>query len=232
MIRFGYKPSPAHAPKLGGSPLSLISMLPQASMLPNLGDVYDQLSTSTCVSQASAKCIEIATGKRVSRLAINSAAHIQGGESLIELTDDGVMPSDAVAAMANVGVCLEERWPFDETRVLEPAPWDVIQADVRVTGWARLSTRDDVKAHIASGRAVMCGGPVDQAYMDYRSGVYQGMSGPSLGGHMQTIVAYNGMAWRLMNSWGTSFGEQGFAWVAESWLFGGQVSDFYALEAT
>lgn len=66
-------------------------------------------------------------------------------------------------------------------------------------------------------RALVCTMLVYQSFMNYVSGVYRKLStlDPYLGGHMMCIVGYDDAkgAWLVRNSWGTGWGEQGYAWV-------------------
>lgn len=71
--------------------------------------------------------------------------------------------------------------------------------------------------------AIMNGGPVEasfsvyQDFMSYSSGVYQHKSGSLLGGHAVKIVGWgnsNGTPyWIIANSWGTSWGLNGYFWM-------------------
>jgi cathepsin B len=84
--------------------------------------------------------------------------------------------------------------------------------------------------------AIMAGGPVQTAFtvyqdfMSYKSGVYVHKSGSELGGHAVKIIGWGVSGstnyWIVANSWGTSWGLQGFFWIA----FGqcGIDSDAYA----
>jgi cathepsin B len=59
---------------------------------------------------------------------------------------------------------------------------------------------------------------VYQDFMNYKSGVYKHVSGNVLGGHAVKIVGWgqeNGTNyWICANSWGTSWGENGFFRIA------------------
>ena len=231
----GWIPDPAHAPIFGGNAtrvaLAMRGGISPASASIPFGEVFDQGQSGSCVAQASAKCLELVTGVRPSRLAIYEAARVRGGQSIEALRDVGCIPALAVEAMTLEGVSAEERWAFDPAKVLKATPWDVLRADVKVGGWAKLEGPDQVRAALASGHPVMFGMPVDEAFESYAGGLYPGRSGASLGGHMQTIVGYSSDAFRVLNSWGTGWGHGGCSWIAEAYLFGGEPSDFYVLGA-
>lgn len=202
--------------------------------------VFDQARTSSCFSQAAATCIQVCLRLRgiidtPSRLAIYAMGRVVGGADAFALPDEGTVPMFGVEAMAKWGICSEIFWPWDPVLINEPVPWDVIKdaAEFVVTGWQKLGLdKDAVKLAITSGYPVMFGMPVDQAYEEYTSGIYGGVTGKILGGHMQTIVGYDGDVFNVLNSWGASFGESGYSKMPSSWLFAGQCSDFYALESS
>ena len=73
-------------------------------------------------------------------------------------------------------------------------------------------------------QAIVSGGPVQAAFsvyqdfMHYTSGVYKHVSGSLLGGHAIEIVGFgvtpdNVQYWIVKNSWGTSWGNQGYFWI-------------------
>lgn len=237
----GYLPDPPLAPRVGGRGIMrLTDPAPPKydALLPLLGTPFDQGSTSSCVAQAAAKCIEVSTrlaGAPIipSRRAIYAMGRVRGGDIAFRLSDVGTIPSAAVTAMDDWGVLAETEWPWNEN-VNEPLPWDIIQAatSARVMGWEKLdATEGSVKHALASGYPVMFAMPVDEAYENYSGGVYERLSGPELGGHMQTLVGYDGAVMNVLNSWGTSWGDSGQSLILSSFLFSGACSDFYALEA-
>ena len=67
---------------------------------------------------------------------------------------------------------------------------------------------------------------VDDAFYSLRSGqVYDRKAGQNYGGHAMTLVGYDDSkrspngdvgAFKLINSWGTSWGERGYGWISYS----------------
>ncbi|KAF0983960.1 hypothetical protein FDP41_007875 [Naegleria fowleri] len=66
---------------------------------------------------------------------------------------------------------------------------------------------------------IQTGFTVYRDFMSYKSGVYHHVSGEALGGHAVKIVGYgvdsvsNKKYWIVANSWGTSWGMNGFFWI-------------------
>ena len=89
-----------------------------------------------------------------------------------------------------------------------------------------------IKSSLAEGRPVVFGMNVNQAFMDYRGGVFRATTGRNLGGHAMALVGYDDSrgAFRVLNSWGTRWGEGGYAWVAYQ-TFSALTEDVWALEA-
>ncbi|HBS05907.1 MAG TPA: hypothetical protein DEA96_13140 [Leptospiraceae bacterium] len=85
---------------------------------------------------------------------------------------------------------------------------------------------DAVKAELANGNPVVFGIAVDDAFYSLRSGqVYDRKAGQNYGGHAMTLVGYDDSkrspngdvgAFKLINSWGTSWGERGYGWISYS----------------
>lgn len=80
-----------------------------------------------------------------------------------------------------------------------------------------LDTDADVKSHIASGFPVVIGMMVDEGFQRLRgSTIYTAPSGAELGGHAMVVTGYDDsrQAFKVLNSWGTGWGENGFGWIS------------------
>lgn len=80
-----------------------------------------------------------------------------------------------------------------------------------------------IKSELARGNLIVFGIPIDKSFYNYRGGVYATRSGKNFGGHALTLVGYNDSlrasngdrgAFRLINSWGTRWGEKGYGWIS------------------
>ncbi len=73
-----------------------------------------------------------------------------------------------------------------------------------------------VKTTLAEGVPVVGGFTVYENFHSYRGGIYNKTEGRALGGHAMCIVGYddNLNAFRIVNSWGTHWGEKGFLWLS------------------
>eukprot|EP01028_Stygiella_incarcerata_P002654 TRINITY_DN14_c0_g1_i2.p2 TRINITY_DN14_c0_g1~~TRINITY_DN14_c0_g1_i2.p2 ORF type:complete len:422 (-),score=59.80 TRINITY_DN14_c0_g1_i2:150-1415(-) len=121
--------------------------------------------------------------------------------------------------MQNSGVCDETCWPYASGTGSVPA----CRTTCTDGSAMKLYKCSDVKhpADVASMQTeIMTNGPVEvafevyQDFMSYSGGVYQHVSGSFLGGHAIKALGWgveNGKAyWLCANSWGTSWGLDGF----------------------
>ncbi|TGK81611.1 cysteine protease [Leptospira noumeaensis] len=100
----------------------------------------------------------------------------------------------------------------------------------KIKSFSRLNYKnpDEIKRVLAGKNVVMVGMIIDDAFYKVKgSAVYDENSGQSYGGHAMTIVGYDDDkksksgkkgAFKLQNSWGTSWGDKGFGWVSYSML--------------
>jgi C1A family cysteine protease len=73
-----------------------------------------------------------------------------------------------------------------------------------------------VKTALAEGFPVVGGFTIYENFHSYKGGVYDNPEGTISGGHAMCIVGYddNIGAFRIVNSWGTWWGEKGFIWLS------------------
>jgi hypothetical protein len=90
--------------------------------------------------------------------------------------------------------------------------------DFRIDNWLRfnLLAIDDMKSQLAKGDPIIIGMSVDTTFDQVRgSDVYAGRQAQSYP-HAMTIVGYDErkQGFKVINSWGTSWGDGGFGWIA------------------
>lgn len=90
----------------------------------------------------------------------------------------------------------------------------------RIDGWAFVDpdSFDIIKGAIADGNPVVFGIKVSESFVKHHgNGVYSRQpTEESLGGHAMVLVGYDDdrQAFRLQNSWGQNWGDQGHAWIS------------------
>lgn len=139
---------------------------------------------------------------------------------------DGTYFSWALDRLQRVGAATWSQMPYRdwECTSIPSAQADAQAASFRIRSWGTLRTLEDVKAQLANRRPVLAGIMVYPALerLGGTNPVYSDYSGASLGGHAVTLVGYDddryGGAFKVMNSWGTGFGDGGFFWLPYSAL--------------
>lgn len=90
----------------------------------------------------------------------------------------------------------------------------------------------DVKSHIATGFPVVIGMMIDDGFKAIRGDqIYYGPSGQEGGGHAMVVTGYDDSrgAFKVMNSWGTGWGNGGFGWISYS-AFKRRVKEAYSAQ--
>lgn len=203
--------------------------------------VRDQGGTSSCVGQALAAAIEICAAIAGQACEISaSGCYVFGVEAERPtyrgaLDDDGSFPRLVMAAAQTRGVLPESARPFSEENVVKrPVHGELLEAfDARglryfridATGKARI---DAIKDALRRGYGLLFGTNVSAEYQRNRGEVVTAM-GPSIGGHMQAIVAVRGDTVRILNSWGEDWGDLGFANFSAACFAELPISDLYAV---
>ncbi len=209
----------------------------------------DQGDSSSCVGQAIGKAIHVRLRKlgvfdmEPSCLGIYTTARRIGlANPASKLEDEGCYPRDAMKGINLIGVSKEEAWPFDLARVNAELPFDVLQGAARfsVFSWYRIdawgaSRPSAVAQALSKGYPVVFGMELWEAFFDYREGTITGVVGKDSGGHMMLIVGYRTrfdgkMEFLLLNSWGTTWGEAGYAWLHEDLVANQRASDFNVIQ--
>lgn len=160
------------------------------------------------------------------------------GDPQGRLADVGAQPADVVDGMRTFGVVPETAWPGDDPTVIN-APCDLFALELattfRVDQIAPIEDAGDtrctaMRTALAAGFPVGVGMCVDALFESWAGGmVYDGPTGPSLGGHAVRICGYRPGAFLLVNSWGAMWGDAGCAWVSDAFIGSGAVFDPYIL---
>lgn len=149
--------------------------------------------------------------------------------------DQGSLPSDALQLIVDSGAATLSTMPYNDVD-FSTQPGTDARSEAgyyKAASFAAVRSLDMVKRSLASRTPVTIGIDVYDS-LNYLSGsgsVYSNYAGASLGGHAVTIVGYDdnafGGAFKVINSWGTEWGDGGFFWLPYSGL--GVVSQAYVL---
>lgn len=144
-----------------------------------------------------------------------------------KLRDQGVTSlRDLCVGFQKYGNCPETLWPYDESQVNtmpSQASFD-FAANHKIKNFYELDgTAGELTTCLAAGFPVMCGIPIFESFMS--TGPDGLVPNPTYndepeGGHAVAICGYdlNQKLWLMRNSWGTSWGQQGYFQITFDYL--------------
>lgn len=208
--------------------------------------VRDQRSTSMCVGFTIARLLDVRarvlkTPLQVypSAQGIYSAARARSAAGpTVPLEDTGCAPRDAAQSLTEIGWCGEDVIPFDPAAVNDRMTWSEFRdaSDVRMTGYYKITSDgeerwDDLRRALSQGFPVGIGVEVDTAFENWGgSGVLDTPAVSTLGGHMLPILGYDGETVTGPNSWGTSWGAQGWFRASKAWVLDSRAGDLIVVD--
>lgn len=208
--------------------------------------ISDQGSLSSCVANAVCDALEILIGLedpakvvQLSRLMTYWNARVRSQSTS---TDDGTYIRDAIDSLHTLGVCPEDAWPYVTANVFAQPPIRAYQKSIdnKIESYYRIdgvgTTRCDTIEHaIRSNHPCVFAAPVSDEYTKYFRGDGRVWSETKtyVGYHAQIItgVRYvNGARqFKVRNSWGPSWGDNGHTWFAEDYAGSTLCNDFWVL---
>jgi hypothetical protein len=212
--KFGLIPSPrdfdSHGP---ASQLFEAGMsAPPLRACPPTGDVLLQVDQD-CVANAGADAqfdrlrAQGSLGEMPSRRWGYYGARKEGG---FLGQDHGCMPGDWVASQNERGWCSERWWAY-EGGPFDAPPDEAFQHAADQVGQLKMHRVSDgleLRQGLSTGLTAMAGMVVDQAFRDYRGGVWSFDGRGGVGRHMVRLVGYEagGAVYWGKNSWGVGWG--------------------------
>ncbi len=152
--------------------------------------------------------------------------------------DNGSYIWDALSLVVNKGAASLETAPYIQNDYYSQPTPNAFQeaARFKAARWARVSNLQQIKAALAHRNPVVVGIDVyaELSYLYgpnsvYRPNVFSGR----LGGHAVTLVGYDDNrydgAFKVINSWGTSWGDQGYFWLPYDTLRSNVLRESYVL---
>lgn len=215
---------------------------PSASLAGFVPSVLDQGATESCVAHA------IAQGMLVAHRALGHDAQLPSRRFLYwnargyhggELVDAGTFLRTCMRGAVRFGAPDESHCAWDPKLVNRSPGWGAYRMafdGAGLHGYNRLlddETRlDDIRRAIASQVPVAFGTNVSEAFKSFSGTgtVTHPASSAVVGGHAMLVVGYDGDRFRICNSWGRYWGDNGFAWLSESYLAWSETRDLWALD--
>jgi Cysteine protease len=127
--------------------------------------------------------------------------------------------TDGLDIIQDQGVCVWDDMPYTDVSCdLYPNTFQLQQAaNYKVASYTRLSINlDAFKDQLAAGKPIVVGGPVYRQFYYLGYDEIQTTTRRNYGGHCYCVVGYDDSrnAFLVMNSWGTSWGTDGFGWIS------------------
>lgn len=136
----------------------------------------------------------------------------------------GTRISDALNLLRHDGIASLADFPYDPRRcsVLPDTQVETQAQSFRIEDWRAIDTSsagalDDIKGQIARGDPVVFGMNVPLQFHTLKADeVFDDIQSNPRFGHAMVIVGYSEarQAFRIMNSWGTDWADNGFGWVS------------------
>lgn len=211
-----------------GAPGSGPTLPSSVDLTPSFPTPGDQGQQGSCVGWATAYAIKSYFEKRDMGWDLSRREHVFSPAFVFNAIAlpgcNGSYFNQALDRMKDVGAATWDKMPYtDQECTSQPSTSANAQApSYRIQSWGTLRTVDDMKAQLANHRPVLLGIQVYPAFnrLSGSSAVYNDFSGSSGGGHAVAIVGYDdnsyGGAFKVINSWGTGWGDQGFFWFPYS----------------
>jgi len=210
----------------------------------NCSPVQDQGELGSCTGNAIASALEFLDKKAGRKYYDYSRLFIYYNERVLENTvnsDAGAEIRDGIKTVNKTGCCYESLWPYIiENYTKKPPVTAYTQAKTHLyTKYQRLCTVDQYKSCLASGYPFVFGFTVYESFesdMVAKTGVVS-MPAPNeniLGGHAVLAVGYddNTQRFTVQNSWGTTWGQNGFFTIPYDYLGNTDLADdFWVIKA-
>lgn len=134
--------------------------------------------------------------------------------------DGGCSLPDALNLLHERGAATLADMPYDASdyRRQPDARASAAAKRYRIDYWRQVNVSDllEVKAQLNAGYPVVIGAEVDEGFVQAGAGmVWKASTGRSTGGHAMVLVGYDDRrhAFKLLNSWGRSWGDRGYGWI-------------------
>lgn len=216
-------------------------------IIPEYTPISNQGRAGTCVANTMCDGLETLLGLehgrgnvvQLSRRHLYWIARYTHGATGIDM---GTHLHAAAWQMQEVGVMPEKYFPYSDKgkdlTVSPPLESYSMASENRVKGHFRIVTHrqgrlDDCEQSIRSNHPVAFGTVVTDSFRKYKSGVFHRPSDASKGSHAMLMVGVRHrdgrreFMWR--NSWGTSFGINGYIWVDEDYVTWSATRDLWML---
>jgi C1A family cysteine protease len=198
-----------------------ITPLPNVvDLRPDCPTAFDQGNLSSCVACAVVGCVGyqdgLTTGPDMSQLFTYYNARLIDGDPG---SDNGTYVKSAIQAVKVAGLAPDHDWPYDEAKVcVEPSEKAYDEAkQYPIESYEKLTYGYDMRVCLARGVPFTGGIRVYESFMDVTSDLVPeiGANESEVGLHAVMFCGYDidRNLFLIRNSWGPTWGKDGFAWL-------------------
>jgi len=137
--------------------------------------------------------------------------------------DSGQYLRDGARVLKKIGISPESLCPYDYRKFNEKpgifaygfARW------WKIKSYQKCYDIQSIKSELAEGNPVVFGVGVTKSFLRNRNGeIKEIQNDPYAGGHAMVFIGYDEdkQAFELINSWGTLWGKNGYAWMPYGWF--------------
>lgn len=249
MPKLGYRPDAHDARDFDAEEkLGAAVPPPSADLRPLVLGILDQGGLNACVAHAILQAVRMSQarqgaavpvlGSRMFGYYLSRAYHHEAA------SDSGTFLRTFFAALNKFGFCPEAAFPYDDgaeafkkmppaeafRQALDQASPTVYRR-ITTTGAARVN---DIKRALAAGFPVCFGTDVSAAFVANQQGsgpIMPPTGEPIAGGHALVTCGYRGDDFDVPNSWGTSWGQEGYCTLGADYLAWDETRDIWLVEA-
>jgi Papain family cysteine protease len=262
MTLYGYRPDPK-TPDLLAKDKDFTTQLKPYLIASTTGDIdlsrystpTNQYSLSACAGNSTADSVEIVSAieeedkakkenrapipvPQLSRLFVYSMARSimdddGSGHGQID-RDQGTFIRLCFDILSRFGICEEDIWPYDTTKVFVPPSVKAMRQAVghRIHSYYRIKQtgKDRIPEIIAALRGrhpVVFGTQISKQFGNIKSPYISGIPNDPEGGHAQIIVGWVNGLFKVKNSWGQEWADSGFSYFTPEYVAWDQTQDIW-----
>lgn len=182
-------------------------------------DIKNQGAVGSCVAHALSSIIEYYNYKQLHSRTRMSVGYIYGNRINSEHKEDGMVIRDALDAVLKYGDVENALFPYNSEvpRVIELFESEKDRLfekgyPYRISQYCQVTTENAVKAALMAGNPVLIG-MMWYEDMEVINGILTTDYKNETGGHAMVICGWDENGWKVHNSWGESWGDDGYAIV-------------------
>ena len=202
--------------------------------------IYDQLALGACTSNAGVAARVMLNGLKVNLSRLFQYYEERNIEGTIK-TDSGAQMRDIGKAMVTYGICEESYDPYDITKFTKTPTKQALSnaLNYKIKSYYSVTTQDEIKQVLAlKQQPVLIGIDVYESFESNTVAKTGIVPLPNikkeklLGGHAVISVGFDDVkkAFIMRNSWGKSWGLQGYFYLPYTYFAKGYAYDFWVLQ--